>query len=292
MFDQYVREFMHKAGNMVSENLMMKAEHGLLFYKGLQSSLRRNIKLDLVKAVSQKMTKKGPVPMEKIIEVMRDYYSHDDVDYDSNLLALGHDSEMGSDSDKNSNSSRKKKRRQSKHKKSARTRDQGIDHEISSNAGQMGCGGPGCVCYGCDKQEGAGLDHPLHFRDCTDILALINEGIFMLSAIRSGKVLWKDGTSLLAYNDTMIHGVAGHMRSMVEKVRSPKGGSSHSAAAMSLYCNGVLVLGREVYAFTVEETYAFATTHSQAKKSGAKRSSVQCYPKEHYDNGSTGCREA
>jgi len=94
--DRYACKFMAKTGNMVERARITRTERDMLFYKGLPLNLRKDLRVELEKAVGKHLTVDSPPDMRVVIELARQHYSPDDID---------HESESDKDSDSDSDDS-------------------------------------------------------------------------------------------------------------------------------------------------------------------------------------------
>jgi len=89
-----MRGFMARAGNLVAQNRMTQAEHDLLFYQALTTTIRQAIKPGLVREKGKALTYYSPATFEQVAEAVRQHLSVDGVDYFSDP-----DDDSESDSD-------------------------------------------------------------------------------------------------------------------------------------------------------------------------------------------------
>ncbi|GBE89883.1 hypothetical protein SCP_1702090 [Sparassis crispa] len=143
-FDNYVRIFANKVSDMVTKGQLSDTDRNLAFYKGVPKRLRKKLKASIETAAGHKLTSHRPPMVGQVVQVARNYFKEDDINYDSDSsssssldLETGSGDSSDSDSDTDSSSDaesddekpRKKKKKSKKKKTKGKAESMDADNK-------------------------------------------------------------------------------------------------------------------------------------------------------------------
>ncbi|TFY52589.1 hypothetical protein EVJ58_g9929 [Rhodofomes roseus] len=259
---KYLHGFLKCAGNQVELGGINLAEHDYLFFRGLNSRVRKAIVPKLEAEMGKTPTHKEPAPFKTCADEVRKYFTENnyrrDADSSSSESEESDSSEDSSDSDTDSSDSdsdddKKKKRKKKSSKKKSKVKgkrakgknevDDLVDRfdkllaarltpapttstsQATTYAAQHGQ--PGRSCYMCAKEEGKDLDHRLGMGHCSFTKKWIADGTIVYSP--QGRLTYADGSEL-----PNGRGVPGGMSTLIQqKIDQIKGKARDAPPHMS-----------------------------------------------------------